>query len=83
MALLLQRIWTYSLTTKSDEVRSRADEIAEAASKGYITTQVVYGSALCGRLWKITEPGLAWLKQNATLISTTEEANYVQTHCSH
>lgn len=83
MALLLQRIWTYSLTTKSDQVRSQADAIAEAASRGFITTEIVPGSRLHGRLWKITEPGLAWLRKHATLISTTQEARYVEAHCSH
>lgn len=83
LALLLQHIWTYSLTTKSDAVRRQADTIAEASSRGFITTQIVPGSSLYGRLWKITETGLAWLRSNATLIATTEEGSYVETHCSH
>lgn len=80
--LLLQRIWTYSITTKSDQARESADVIAEASSRGLITTEVTPGSNLYGRLWKITSLGLSYLARNAATISDQEEQAYEQTHCT-
>lgn len=74
---VLQRLWTYSITTKSDEARSYADEIAEASSRGFITTSVIPGGTIYGRLWKLTPDGLAFLYANAEVL-VKEEVEYVQ-----
>lgn len=58
---VLQHIHTYAFTTKSDLARQHADIIAEAASKGLISTAIVPGSAHCGHIWKITTKGLTLL----------------------
>lgn len=73
---VLQRLWTYALTTKSDEVRSFADEVAEAASRGLITTSVIPKGSIHGRLWKLTPAGLQFLYDNAEALAN-EEDEYV------
>lgn len=75
---LLQRAWTYSFTTKADYARLFADEIAEATSRSFMTTIVIPGRELHGRLWKITPEGLAYLWANAAAIADEEVANYVE-----
>lgn len=75
---LLQRVWTYAFTTKSDLARAYADEIAEASSRGFLTTAVVPGRSIHGRLWKVTPTGLAYLFANANTIADEEVANYVE-----
>lgn len=80
MVRVLHRLWTYSLTTKSNEVRDFADEIAEAASRQLITTAVVPGGRTFGRLWKLTPAGTALLFEKAALVAD-EETNYAQVHC--
>jgi hypothetical protein len=54
---LLQRVWTYEVTTKSDDARAFADEIAEGSSRGLLTTQVVPHGKTFGRIWKLTPLG--------------------------
>jgi len=76
---VLQRLWTYSLTTKSDEVRLYADEIAEASSRGFITTSVIPKGDVYGRLWKLTPEGLTFLYDHAQVLSSEEE-EYVRTY---
>lgn len=76
---VLSRLWTYSVTTKSDEARLYADEIAEAASRGFITTAVAPHGSLYGRLWKLTPSGLSFLFANAGDPTITETA-YVENH---
>lgn len=76
---VLSRLWTYSVTTKSDEARLYADEIAEAASRGFITTAVAPHGTLFGRLWKLTPLGLSFLFDNAGDPSATEIA-YAENH---
>ena len=84
---LLQRVWTFAITTKSDYARDYADEIAQAASAGFITTQVPPGydqpAQYYGRLWKVTPDGLNFLYENASRIAAQEvaqyEADYVET----
>ena len=78
---LLQRAWTYSLTTKSDDARAFADEIAEGASRGFITTSVIPNGAVYGRLWKLRPEGVSFLFANANLL-TDEEVRYAEAHCS-
>lgn len=78
---VLHRLWTYSLTTKSNEVRECADEVAEAASRGFITTSIVPRGSLFGRLWKLTPEGLAFLFDHATDVAS-EEARYAEAHCN-
>lgn len=78
---LLQRVWTYSFTTKADLARAYADEIAEAASRGFITTAVVPGRPIHGRLWKVTPTGLQHLWANAQAIADEEVRNYVASFC--
>lgn len=75
---LLQRVWTYAFTTKSDTARDYADEVAEAASRGFLTTQVVPGKDVFGRVWKITCEGLQWLGDNASSIADREVDNYAE-----
>lgn len=80
---LLHRLWTYSITTKSDDARAFADEIAEAASRKLITTAVVPSpeAKIFGRLWKLTPEGTALLFANHALL-TDEEVRYAETYCS-
>lgn len=79
---VLQRLWAYPITTKSDDARVFADEIAEAASRKLITTAVVppASARIYGRIWKVTPRGLAFLFRNAALL-ITEEVRYVDDHC--
>lgn len=77
---LLQRVWTFSFTTKSDIARDYADEIAEGASRGFLTTQVVPSRTTYGRLWKVTPEGLAFLFQEAWHIADQEVSNYVESY---
>jgi hypothetical protein len=73
LLLVLQKLWTYSLTTKSDDVRSYADEIAEAASRGFITTIVIPNGSLHGRLWKLTPKGTQFLWDEADRLLNEED----------
>lgn len=75
---LLQRVWTYAFTTKSDLARVYADEIAEGSSRGFLTTSVVPSREIYGRLWKVTPTGLTWLYDNAHRIAEEEVTNYVE-----
>ncbi len=75
---ILQRVWTYHLTTKSDDARTFADEFAEASSRGFLTTRVVFGLEVYGRLWKITGTGLDHLERHAHKIADEEVMNYGQ-----
>lgn len=78
---LLQRVWTYAFTTKSDLARAYADEIAEGASRGFLTTEVVPRRPIHGRLWKVTPTGLEYLFEHAGRIADEEVANYVESFC--
>lgn len=75
---VLQRVWTFSFTTKSDFARDHQDALAEASSRGFMTTLVVPGRTVHGRLWKITPEGLAHLYANAGTIADKEVTNYVE-----
>lgn len=86
---LLQRVWTYAITTKSDYAREYADEIAQGASAGLLTTAVTYPPTAwaCdrdpdqfayGRLWKITLEGLAYLQRNEHMIAAEEIDKYTR-----
>jgi hypothetical protein len=79
---VLQRIWTYAVTTKADPAREFADEIAEAACRQFITTAIVPGGVgnIFGRLWKLTPAGTQFLFDNASMLQT-EEAAYAEAHC--
>ena len=77
---LLQRVWTYPVTTKSDDARGWADEIAEGASRDFITTAVIPQGTIWGRIWKVTPEGLAFLFANSGLL-TFEEIRYVEGYC--
>lgn len=81
LLVLLQRVWTYPITTKADLSREYADEIAEASSLGFLTTAIIPGRALHGRLWKMTPEGLLYLFENANVIADDEVANYVASFC--
>lgn len=78
---LLHRLWTYSTTTRSDLARDYADEIAEAAGRGFITTAITPGGAVYGRLWKLTPAGTLFLYDNAGSL-VDQEAAYVERHTS-
>ena len=75
---LLQRVWTYAITTKSDLARDYADEIAQASSAGLLTTEVLPNTGIYGRLWKITPDGLDHLWENAEAIATEEAVKYLE-----
>ena len=77
---VLQQLWTYAKTARSDIAREFAEEIAEAASRGFITTEVVPGGGLYGKLWKLTPAGLSFLWAKAHLIEVLEEKHYVERH---
>lgn len=79
LVYVLHRLWTYAMTTKADEARVYADEIAEAASRGFITTQVTPGGDVYGRLWKLTPSGTAFLYDHPTLLSD-QDNDYVSAH---
>lgn len=78
---LLQRVWTYVVTTKSDDAREFADEIAEGSSRGLLTTQVVPQGGTYGRIWKLTPRGVTFLFANPNLL-TDEEVRYAETYCT-
>lgn len=80
LVLVLQHLWTYSYSTKSDFAREWADAIAEAASRGFVTTAIVPGGSVFGRLWKPTDRGLSFLFDNAALIQNQED-EYVSNYC--
>lgn len=80
LLVLLQRVWTFSFTTKSDTARDYADEIAEGSSRSFLTTEIVLGHPLHGRLWKITPAGLQWLNDHAASIAADEVNNYVESY---
>lgn len=73
---VLQHIHSYAWTLQSDDSRCFANEIAAAASMGYISTEVVYGSRVFGRRWKITVRGLAFLCGASDLIAEEELAHF-------
>ncbi len=79
---LLQRVWTSGYTTKSDFARDWADEIAEAASRGHLTTLVAFQpntrTCIYGRLWKVTPSGLAFLSLRGHVIADKEVKAYVE-----
>lgn len=78
---VLQRVWTYAYSTKSDLAREFADEFAEGASRGYLTTLVAFGRQTYGRLWKLTAGGTVWLEANSERIANSEVENYGQSIC--
>lgn len=75
---LLQRVWTYAITTKSDRAREYADEIAQAASAGFLTTEVLPNTGVFGRLWKVTPLGLTYLWDKADAVATEEALKYLE-----
>lgn len=77
---VLQQLWTYAKTVRSDIAREFAEEVAEAASRGFVTTEVVPGGGLYGKLWKLTPAGLSFLWAHAHLIEELEEKHYVERH---
>lgn len=56
---VLRRAWLQGFRTKSDFARMMADEVAIAASLGFITTKI--GAERFDRSWHITRKGLAFL----------------------
>lgn len=74
----LQRVHTYSFKTKADYSREYATEIAEGASRGFLTTRVIASENRYGHHWKLTLLGLAHLTQWAHLIGQEEVSNYDQ-----
>lgn len=78
---VLQEVWTYERTTRGDLARVNADDIAEAASRGFVTTAIIPHGQVYGRLWKVTPEGLAFLYANANALNQ-EEVRYVEAHCA-
>lgn len=72
----IQRVHSYAFSTKSDYSRQFADQLAEAACKGFVTTRVVPGQDTYGRHWKVTPLGLLHLEHWAHLIGQEEVQNY-------
>lgn len=70
---VLQRVHTYGVATKADVAREYADEFAALASMGFITSLVIYGGSVYGRVWKITPAGLLYLARHAPSIVEAEE----------
>lgn len=60
----LADIWTCGITTKSDRARAYADTVAEAASRGFITTLNVPGHPEHGCVWRLAPGGLLHLFQH-------------------
>lgn len=59
---VLYRVWSGQITTKSDLSRHYADEIAEAASRGWITTEILRPRDNdYGRQWRMTAAGITAL----------------------
>lgn len=58
---VLEKAWRGGFTTKSDFARRFANQVAVAASLGYITTQVRGFSF--GSTWLITKDGLSILNE--------------------
>lgn len=73
---VIQHVHSYAVTTKSDLAREYADEIACAASRGFISTLVIPGGSLFGKRWKVTVLGLAFLEREAAPIVASEEAAF-------
>lgn len=64
LAHVLETIWHTHATTKSNFSREFADEIAEAACRGLITTRASFTPmSPFGRTWRITRRGLTVLKR--------------------
>lgn len=77
---VLQRVWTFAITTKSDDARFYADVVAEGLSRGFLTTLVAYGENVYGRLLKVTVAGLQFLADNGERIAREEVENYVASY---
>jgi len=74
---VLQHIHTYTWTLQSDDSRKYAFEVAVAAYNGYISTEVLPGYPVHGRVWKITTTGLAHLTANAHIIADEELSRFM------
>lgn len=57
---VLLAAWTTGIFTKSNLARTHANPLAEAASRGWITTEAANG--VYGNLWLITSRGLMVLE---------------------
>lgn len=61
---VLYRVWSGQITTKSDLARHYADEVAEAASRAWITTEIIQpGENDYGRQWRISASGVTALHE--------------------
>lgn len=56
MTHLLEEAWDHGVRTKGNLARAYADELAAAASRGFLTTETPRG--IYGRKWRITPAGL-------------------------
>ena len=74
---VLQHIHTYTWTLQNDDARKYAFEVAVAAYNGFISTEVLPGYPVHGRVWKITAKGLAHLTRNASIIAEDELARFM------
>lgn len=62
----LSLIWRYGVTrTKSDISRVFATEIAEAASRGWLTTEMPFDPHRYGANWRLTSAGIDYLLNQA------------------
>ncbi|MTD92893.1 hypothetical protein GIW81_00935 [Hyphomicrobium sp. xq] len=62
---VLCNAWAAPYSTKSDFARAYADEIAEAACRGYLTVRASDGE--WGRVWRITPLGVTLIFPDASL----------------
>lgn len=77
-------MWTYAITTRSNRAREYAEELAEAASRGFVTTMVAVPApgdqVVYGRLWKLTAWGYNHLMAHGHKIGAMETQEYVEEH---
>lgn len=80
MSQVLYRIWSGQVTTKSDISRQLANEIAEAASRGWITTMILHKTPPnnFGSQWRMTPKGLLHL-----FTAPTDEDDSIGEHYPH
>jgi hypothetical protein len=76
MLEVLQHVHTYTWALQGDDARTFAFEVAQAACRNLISTEVVPGEGVYGRIWKITSSGLKLLEDNAHRIAKEELAHY-------
>jgi hypothetical protein len=60
---VIYKVWSAPATTRSDFARERADTIAWATARGYLTTEVAPWSRQYGNKIKATSKGLLFMEE--------------------